>query len=98
MIRKFSVTYVMEVDEDNNFLSSHEESHTEDVHDLVSNIKGNSAGIALSIAESSGFTLACPDVMIDNSKTEVSDFLMQNIPFRGFAASESANMVSITIS
>ena len=70
----------------------------DEVHDLVSNIKGNSAGIALSIAESSGFTLACPDVMIDNSKPEVSDFLMQNIPFRGFAASESANMVSITIS
>ena len=38
MIRKFSVTYVMEVDEDNNFLSSHEEGHTEDVHDLVSNV------------------------------------------------------------
>ena len=35
MIRKFSVTYVMEVDEDNNFLSAHEEGHTEDVHDLV---------------------------------------------------------------
>ena len=38
MKRKFSVTYVMEVDEDNNFLSAHEESHTEDVHDLVSNV------------------------------------------------------------
>ena len=38
MIRKFSVTYVMEVDEDNNFLSAHEESHVEDVHDLVVNI------------------------------------------------------------
>ena len=38
MIRKFSVTYVMEVDEDNNFLSAHEESHTEDVHDLITNV------------------------------------------------------------
>ena len=38
MIRKFSVTYVTEVDEDNNFLSAHEEGHTEDVHDLVSNV------------------------------------------------------------
>ena len=38
MIRKFSVTYVMEVDEDNNFLSAHEESHREDVHDLVNNV------------------------------------------------------------
>jgi len=38
MIRKFSVTYVMEVEEDNNFLSAHEESHREDVHDLVNNV------------------------------------------------------------
>ena len=38
MKRKFSVTYVMEVDEDNNFLSAHQESHVEDVHDLISNI------------------------------------------------------------
>ena len=38
MKRKFSVTYVMEVEEDNNFLSAHEESHTEDVHDLVTNV------------------------------------------------------------
>ena len=38
MIRKFSVTYVMEVDEDNNFLSAPEEGHTEDVHDLISNV------------------------------------------------------------
>ncbi len=38
MKRKFSVTYVMEVDEDNNFLSSHQESHVEDVHDLINNI------------------------------------------------------------
>ena len=38
MIRRFSVTYVMEVDEDNNFLSAHQEGHTEDVHDLVSNV------------------------------------------------------------
>ena len=38
MKRKFSVTYVMEVDEENNFLSAHEESHTEDVHDLVTNV------------------------------------------------------------
>ena len=38
MKRKFSITYVMEVDEDNNFLSAHEEGHTEDVHDLVNNV------------------------------------------------------------
>jgi len=38
MKRKFSVTYMMEVDEDNNFLSAHQEGHIEDVHDLISNI------------------------------------------------------------
>ena len=38
MKRKFSVTYMIEVDEENNFLSAHEEGHTEDVHDLVSNV------------------------------------------------------------
>ena len=38
MNRKFSVTYMIEVDEDNNFLSAHEEGHVEDVHDLVSNL------------------------------------------------------------
>ena len=38
MKRKFSVTYIMEVDEENNFLSAHQESHVEDVHDLISNI------------------------------------------------------------
>jgi len=38
MKRKFSVTYMMEVDEENNFLSSHQEGHKEDVYDLVSNV------------------------------------------------------------
>ena len=38
MKRKFSVTYMIEVDEGNNFLSAHEEGHAEDVHDLVSNL------------------------------------------------------------
>ena len=38
MKRRFSVTYVMEVDEANNFLSAHEEGHVEDVHDLVCNL------------------------------------------------------------
>jgi len=38
MKRKFSVTYMMEVDEENNFLASHQEGHKEDVYDLVSNV------------------------------------------------------------
>jgi len=69
-----------------------------DIHDLDARIKGDSAGIALSLAESSGYTLSLPTVMIDNSKPEVGDFLLQNIPFRAFAASESASIISITIS
>ena len=38
MKRKFSVTYIMEVDEDNNILSSFEDNHEEDVHDLIVDI------------------------------------------------------------
>ena len=68
------------------------------IHDLIAHIKGDSAGIALSLAESSGFTISCPDVMIDNSKPEVSDFLLQTIPFRAFAANEAGSVISITIS
>ncbi|HCX21001.1 MAG TPA: hypothetical protein DHN29_03740 [Cytophagales bacterium] len=67
------------------------------IYDLVADIKGGSAGVAISLAESSGLTISLPDVMIDNSKPEVSDYLLQNIPFRAFAASESATIVSFTI-
>ena len=38
MIRKFSVTYVMEVDEDNNFLSAHEERTCRRCPRFISNI------------------------------------------------------------
>ena len=68
------------------------------IHDLIAHIKGDSAGVALSLAESSGLTLSLPDVMIDNSKPEVGDFLLQSIPFRAFGASESDDIISITIS
>jgi hypothetical protein len=36
--KKFSVMYLIEVDEDNNILSSHEDGHEEDVHDLITNL------------------------------------------------------------
>jgi hypothetical protein len=68
------------------------------LEDLATQLKGNSAGIAVDIAESSGFTIALPDAMIDNSQPETSDYMLQNIPFRGFAASETANIISITAS
>ena len=36
-MKKFSVTFVAKVDEDNNFLSSYEDAHEEDMHDLIMN-------------------------------------------------------------
>ena len=68
------------------------------IEDLAAKLKGDSAGIAISIAESSGFTISIPDAMIDNSQPENGEFMLQSIPFRAFAASESATIISITIS
>jgi len=67
------------------------------IHALIDHIKGDSGGVTLTLGESSGFTLSLPDVMIDNSKPEVSDFLLQTIPFRAFGANEAGNIISITI-
>ena len=67
------------------------------IEDLATNLKGDSAGIAIDIAESSGFTISIPDAMIDNSQPENGDYMMQNIPFRAFAANETATIISITI-
>ena len=70
------------------------------VYDLLTQMKGSSAGVNLSIDESSGFNLDLPDVMIEGP-SEIDNggaFLMQTIPFRAFAAGVSANIVSITIS
>ena len=36
--KKFSIVALLEVDEENNILSSHEESHEDDVYDLVTNL------------------------------------------------------------
>ena len=58
---------------------------------------GLSGGIAILLAESSDLTISLPKVMIDNSKPEVSDFLLQTIPFRAFGANEAGNIISITI-
>jgi hypothetical protein len=37
-MRKFSVTFLIKVDEDNNILSSYEDNHEEDVHDLLKDV------------------------------------------------------------
>jgi len=68
------------------------------IEDLATQLKGNSTGIAIAIAESSGFTIDIPDAMIDNSQPENGDYMLQNIPFRAFAASETAEIIGITIS
>ena len=67
------------------------------IEDIAVQLKGDSAGTAIEIAESSGFTISIPDAMIDNSQPENGDYMMQNIPFRAFAASETATIISITI-
>ena len=36
-MKKFSITFVAKVDEDNNFLSSFEDAHEEDMHDVIIN-------------------------------------------------------------
>tara|TARA_B100001094_G_C18146547_1_gene781087 strand:+ start:509 stop:688 length:180 start_codon:yes stop_codon:yes gene_type:complete len=33
--KSFSVTCNLDIDEDNNILGSHEESHSEDIHDML---------------------------------------------------------------
>jgi hypothetical protein len=73
------------------------------INDIADHIKGDSAGIALSLVDSTlaNLNISCPDIMIDNSKPEVSDFLLQTIPFRAFAAKgadqETNTIISITI-
>ena len=70
------------------------------IEDLIDEFKGNSTGIALNLADAtaSDFTINCPDVMIDGSTVDSGgDFLMQEIPFRAFGASESGAMMTITL-
>lgn len=68
------------------------------VHDFAAHSSGDSTGIALALA-SSGFAIAIPDLMIDNTKPDMGgEYLMQTIPFRAFAASETAQIIGITIS
>ena len=37
-MRRFTVTFLIKVDEDNNILSSFEDNHEEDVYDLISGV------------------------------------------------------------
>jgi hypothetical protein len=38
MKRKFSVTFVISIDENNNILSSFEDNHEQDIHDLITDV------------------------------------------------------------
>lgn len=69
----------------------------DEIHDLDASIAGNSSGIVLALAQGSDFIIDCQKVMIDNSKPEMGDFMLQSIPFRAFAASETAEIIGITI-
>tara|TARA_R100000808_G_scaffold12311_1_gene30746 strand:- start:2261 stop:3298 length:1038 start_codon:yes stop_codon:yes gene_type:complete len=71
----------------------------DNTYDIVAKMQGDSAGINLSIDESSGFAIDCPDVMIDAANIDTGgNFLTHTIPFRAFAASSTANIISITAS
>lgn len=37
-MKKFSVTFFVKVDDDNNILSAYDENHEEDMHDLITNV------------------------------------------------------------
>lgn len=37
-MKKFSVTFVLEIDDDNNILSSYEDNHVADVVDLITDV------------------------------------------------------------
>lgn len=37
-MKRFSVTFVANVDDNNNILSSYEDSHEQDVHDLITDV------------------------------------------------------------
>jgi hypothetical protein len=37
-MKKFSVTFLLKVDDENNILSSYEANHEEDIYDLITNV------------------------------------------------------------
>ncbi len=69
------------------------------IYDALSKLQGDSAGVNISIDESSGFTLDIPDAMVDGSSVDSGgSYLFQSIPFRAFAADTTATVLSLTIS
>ena len=69
------------------------------IYDALSVMQGSSAGVNISIDESSGFTLDIPDAMSDASTVDTGgSYLFQTIPFRAFAASTTAAVWTLAIS
>tara|TARA_R110002020_G_scaffold278394_1_gene493841 strand:+ start:995 stop:2002 length:1008 start_codon:yes stop_codon:yes gene_type:complete len=69
------------------------------IYDALSVLQGASAGVNISIDESSGFTLDIPDAMIDASTVDPGgSYMFQTIPFRAFAAGPTGNIWTLTIS
>lgn len=69
------------------------------IFSLISQLKGNETGINLSL-DGSTFAMDLPDVMVEGPSTADSggSYQMQTIPFRAFAASTTATIMSLTIS
>ena len=69
----------------------------DNTYDVVAMMQGDSAGSPLTIA-GTGLTISCPDVIVENAALDNScSFLTHTIPFRAFAASTTATIISITI-
>jgi|TARA_R100001530_G_scaffold129040_1_gene99081 hypothetical protein len=69
------------------------------VYDALSVLQGASAGVNISIDESSGFTLDIPDAMVDASSiNDGGSHLFQTIPYRASAATPTANVWTLAIS
>ena len=65
-------------------------------YDCIAELKGNSAGTNISLGDG-GFDIDIPDAMVDSATLDNSGtFLTHTIPFRAFAASSTANIISIT--
>jgi len=71
----------------------------DEIYDQLAIIRGSSAGVNISIDESSGFTLDIPDAMVDASTVNNGEgYLFQTIPYRAFAESPTDDVFTLTIS
>jgi hypothetical protein len=67
------------------------------IEDIGASFNSNTA-VAFSVTDGT-LTVSCPDIMIDNSQPDAgSGYAMQTIPFRAFAASATAVILSIAAS